>query len=1062
MKLKQHHGAVMAEELQVPDFKNVYEFDRWVYKLEDKEIQSWTTKDWLKMYEKMDKMQTLRTNPEKDSLKDALIKLNRNYRLEENDFKKMQEIGKKIGHNLAQQKMDFDLAGVNIDNKYLEGAREQYARAADKAVYESSQYAGAKETPLGNYDKAASEIGINQPQEINHAFGATRYKGDDFSSQIRISNTTSADVFGVTPIHESVHAQLQTARAGQKEALEKLGLKPEEGFSEDFYKLLQYNDKYYVRDTADSGLYDDLSRKLESGDITEKEFKKLEAKEVFKGYAKQPLETHAEIIGSIAEHYYRQETGQLSERAARAFANFKGQPIFAQYNKEGKINLTYDVKDKNTLDTYLNTFLDKETKAKISAVYDEKTNRYTITIPSDYKSKIALEQSNVAVTFSGCYGLNPNTIDYSQPDKIVLHYNQGSAEAVKDIFEHNEFGKFSEETLKNIEIKPLTNGGYTIAIPKNEKEANKVILEMADIHKKVEDWQKALVSANAAYQAGQPVSITCDVIPQNADLSTGPKKIELDVKEIGKGVKLPEEVTLKSIREGMDLSTAQKVTVSGYEPKIGKNIKLPEIVEMNSVPQNADLSSAKKLILNGNSYIDIGEGAKLPKEVTVKQVHGALDLSGAEHVVFDGVAPEIQCKFPPKVEICNTGINNLPNIPVKLTGECSIHGFNMSGSLNLDKCDLSQVSKVDIGNCIITENTKLPKAEKMSFHDAVQVNSRTGLETVLKSDISDVLYIEVASKEMMNGLEYPKNAIVGFANIDEIYAPNEEALNRLKQQYGEIPEDIKVIKAENVVEKVAEKPAVQTVEKTTEKAATKTATKTALKAQATNAVRKVGKTAAKTVKSVGNTALKANAKFDAAVDKAIDKGAEKLNNSKIGKAYQKVTTKVAESKAGKAVAKTTSKAVEKVAASTAGKTVGKVVAKTAASAVGKSVLKKIPLVSAGAGAYFAYERLKNGELKAAGCELLSGIAGCFPGIGTAASVAIDVGLATNDIRNVVKESKNQTAQATLKVPTQPQKKVAPKDLSKQIAQRAEMKKKTTQKTTVSTNQVLQTKQNSRA
>ena len=69
----------------------------------------------------------------------------------------------------------------------------------------------------------------------------------------------------------------------------------------------------------------------------------------------------------------------------------------------------------------------------------------------------------------------------------------------------------------------------------------------------------------------------------------------------------------------------------------------------------------------------------------------------------------------------------------------------------------------------------------------------------------------------------------------------------------------------------------------------------------------------------------------------------------------------------------------------------------------------------------------------------------FPGIGTAASVAIDVGLATNDINNAVKENKKQTAQAQSKPKAQQQKKVAPKDLSKQVAERTEQKKKTVQK-----------------
>lgn len=166
----------------------------------------------------------------------------------------------------------------------------------------------------------------------------------------------------------------------------------------------------------------------------------------------------------------------------------------------------------------------------------------------------------------------------------------------------------------------------------------------------------------------------------------------------------------------------------------------------------------------------------------------------------------------------------------------------------------------------------------------------------------------------------------------------------------------------------------------------------------------------KTVKkktSVLATAAAANAKFDKAVDTAIEKGAEKLNSSKAGKAYEKTVTKIANTKTGKAVATATKTAVKKVAdtavGKATGKVVGKVVSKTVGTAVGKSVLKKIPLVSAAAGAYFAYDRIKNGEWGAACCEFASGVAGCFPGLGTGISLALDGGLATNDICNAVKQ-----------------------------------------------------------
>ena len=299
--------------------------------------------------------------------------------------------------------------------------------------------------------------------------------------------------------------------------------------------------------------------------------------------------------------------------------------------------------------------------------------------------------------------------------------------------------------------------------------------------------------------------------------------------------------------------------------------------------------------------------------------------------------------------------------------------------------------------------------------------------------------------------------------------------------------------AEAAAARVAEKEAAEKAEKEAAKAAEKSATKSVLKEQAKNVAKKVGQGVVNTAKSAGNAALKANAAYDKAFDKIVEKGTEKINNSTVGKAYNKAAEKVAESKIGKGAAKVASQAAQKVATTTVGKAAGKVVAKTVGTAVGKSVLKKIPGVSAAAGAYFAYDRLKNGDWKGACGEMASGIAGCFPGLGTAASVAIDAGLAAKDIHQAVKESKNQTAQnksnnqsqqktsaktagtqtAQNKSTNTQQKKTAPKDLSKQIAQRTEQQlkdqkasqnstQKTTQQTNVSANQIAQTQQNSRA
>lgn len=1026
-------------DLQVPDFKDIQEFESWVNKLEDKEIQSWSTKDWLKMYEKLDKMPRRHSLYESELLNDALIKLNRNYHLEEADFKKMQEVGKKIGHNLAQQKMDFDLAAVNVKNDYLKDARKQYAKAADKVVHETSQYAKATDTPLHDYQTAGSKIDIFNESENPLLQGSESYF-DDYSSRIRISDSVLEDTYGGTPIHESVHAQLQTLRAGQQKALAELGVKPEEGFSDDFYKLLQYNDKYYItgEDTELSSIYGDLSRKLKNGEITENEFKRLRNKTAFKGYAKQPLEMQAQVIGLTAEHYYRQETGQFSERAARTFINFAGQPQLALYNEKGEINLTYKAKDKEIIDKFSDVFIDKETRAKISAIYDEKRGTYTLTIPADYKSKMALDRAVIASRFSACHGGIPNSIDYSQLDKILLRFNEGDAEVVKNLFEHNSYGKFSEEVLKNIEIKPVAEGGYTISIPKDEKSANKIISEMADMNKKVENWQEAINKANIAYQSGQPVSLSCDVIPENTDL-TAVKIIELDVKEVREGVKLPEEVIVKNLHEGLDLSSANIVTVEG---KIAKNIKWPGLVIVNgSVEDFTDFSSAKAVMFN--NVISVGENIKLPDCVVIRGNHRKMDLSKAKVVVFNETHPRPGDILPNEIIIKDGEIySELPKAKVTYKGKCDFYG-EYNKVIDLANSDLSQLEQAELCNCVITEETKLPSPDKIKLTGTIEVKSRANLEKLLKSNVSGLSYIEVPSKEMMEGLEYPKNVVIGFEAEKAIYTPNEEALMKFKNYKGidEVPEGIKIIRSENIFPKNAEKSVIQTTKKNTTKleerlslrssspespqilnhripsvadvksvekqaeqamtsATEKVATKSAMKATAAKAGAKIAETAKTAGIAAKETLLAANKAYDEVFDRNVAKLME-MDAPQWMKNVDKAMGKVVDNKATRYTAEQLQKAAEVFVKTPTGEKIAAQVAASYAKIGGRaavaSAAKKIPLVCVGIACAMAKERFEKGDYVKGSLEVVSGIAACVPIFGTAVSLGIDAGVLASDL-----------------------------------------------------------------
>lgn len=103
------------------------------------------------------------------------------------------------------------------------------------------------------------------------------------------------------------------------------------------------------------------------------------------------------------------------------------------------------------------------------------------------------------------------------------------------------------------------------------------------------------------------------------------------------------------------------------------------------------------------------------------------------------------------------------------------------------------------------------------------------------------------------------------------------------------------------------------------------------------------------------------------------------------------------------------KTQSKTAAKTAGKTAAKTVGKTAGKAVGKSLLKKIPGLSLGAGCFFAWQRIKDKDYLGAVGEVASGICGCIPGLGTAASVGIDAALGARDISRASKQAEMPAA-----------------------------------------------------
>jgi len=124
--------------------------------------------------------------------------------------------------------------------------------------------------------------------------------------------------------------------------------------------------------------------------------------------------------------------------------------------------------------------------------------------------------------------------------------------------------------------------------------------------------------------------------------------------------------------------------------------------------------------------------------------------------------------------------------------------------------------------------------------------------------------------------------------------------------------------------------------------------------------------------------------------------------------------------AAKSIAPTAAKVLPK-AVSTVAPTAAKAVTKTAGKSIGKSLLKKIPVVGALAGIGFGISRAMKGDFTGAIGEVASGAASLIPGIGTAASVAIDAGLAARDIYKGTSRSDETITQAASDASTKSEK-----------------------------------------
>ena len=187
----------------------------------------------------------------------------------------------------------------------------------------------------------------------------------------------------------------------------------------------------------------------------------------------------------------------------------------------------------------------------------------------------------------------------------------------------------------------------------------------------------------------------------------------------------------------------------------------------------------------------------------------------------------------------------------------------------------------------------------------------------------------------------------------------------------------------------------------------------------------LGKGAIAGVKSVGKGALsgaKALGKGAMSVGKGVLSGAKTLGKGAITgvKSVGKGALNVAKAAKG---------------------SVGKTAAKIAGKGAGKALLKKIPGIGLVAGLGFAAGRLMKGDALGALGEVASGAASLIPGIGTAVSTAIDVGMIARDASKAAKDTA-ETVKDTTKVQVKEREAIIQKEksMSNLSKQQAEAKK----------------------
>ena len=294
-------------------------FKQWIKTIDEKSIQSWTTEDWLKMYTqiedciqnsyyhkgfiwekynaklkqnriskeefeqinaKIDNNQFLR-NEFVSECEEEFIKLYKNYRMKPEHYSAIIKKGKEIGQHLAQMG-NIDCSAVAFDLKARADAMDKINIVMLKEAYDF--------TEKSEIEQRLAQTTITNKQKISSSgIKGIEIEGGIFDSSLK------------TMTHEGTHYYFQTTAIWMRDLLEQ-GITAK-AIPQDLAQILRMNTIYYL----DSKSKKDLSNMNNDEHIRYQDG-------AFNSYRKQPVEKHANLMGTVIEHTYRSHICQYSER----------------------------------------------------------------------------------------------------------------------------------------------------------------------------------------------------------------------------------------------------------------------------------------------------------------------------------------------------------------------------------------------------------------------------------------------------------------------------------------------------------------------------------------------------------------------------------------------------------------------------------------------------------------------------------------------------------------------------------------------------------------------------